>query len=85
MPWKWPKGGAVLSLNLEVSAIASLQVKAISGADRAEPLTISNLNNLIHGPQHAIIRSQLTLDLGGLKWVTSGTHGLYCRFRWSKR
>ena len=73
------------SLNLEVADIVSLQVDAIRGADRDEPVTISNLYNVIHGPEHVIARSQLTLDAGGLKWDTSGTHGLYSRFRWSNR
>ncbi len=71
------------SRTLEVADVASLQVDAIRGADRDEPVTISNLYNVIHGPEHVIARSQLTLDAGGLKWDTSGTHGLYSRFHWS--
>ena len=73
------------SRTLEVSGVSSLQVDAIRGADRDEPVTISNLYNLIHGPDHVVARSRLTLDAGGLKWDTSGTHGLYSRFRWSSR
>ena len=44
------------SLNLEVADIVSLQVDAIRGADRDEPVTISNLYNVIHGPEHVIAR-----------------------------
>ena len=46
------------SLNLEVADIASLQMDAIRGADRDEPVTISNLYNVIHGSEHVIARSQ---------------------------
>ena len=68
---------------LEVADLASLQVNAIRGASAGEPVKITNLYNVIHGPEHVIARSQVTLDAAGMKWDTSGTHGLYSRFRWS--
>ena len=68
---------------LEALGLASLEVEAVRGADREGEVTISNLFNLLHGPEHVIASSQVKLDDHGMKWDSSGTHGLYSRFRWS--
>ncbi len=74
-----------LEVSGETVRLASLQVNAIRGASRDEPVTITNLYNVIHGPEHVVARSQVALDAAGMKWDSSGTHGLYSRFRWSNR
>jgi hypothetical protein len=66
-----------------VNHVASLEVEAIRGADPEQEVTIRNLYNLIHGPEHVIARSNLSVDAQGLKWDNSGKHGLYSHFKWS--
>ncbi len=71
-----------LEVALGVSAVASLEVEAIRGADPEGVVTINNLFNLLHGPEHVVASSTVRLDDLGLRWDNSGTHGLYSRFRW---
>jgi hypothetical protein len=68
--------------SLEVGGLVSLEVEAIRGADPEGVVTINNLFNLLHGPEHVVASSQVKLDDQGLRWDNSGTHGLYSRFRW---
>lgn len=79
--FKFAKEGRKRSL--EVANVASLQVEAARGANPDEEVKITNLYNVIHGPEHTIARSNLTVDLDGFKWENKGKHGLYSRFRWS--
>lgn len=71
--------------SLEVAGLASLLVEALRGADPDEEVKITNLYNVIHGEEHTIARSNLSVDTGDLKWDNSGKHGLYSRFRWASR
>jgi hypothetical protein len=68
---------------LMVQNIASLEVQGIQGADPEQEVAISNLYSVIHGPEHVIARSNLSVDAQGLKWDNSGKHGLYSHFKWS--
>ena len=72
-----------LEVTLDVTNLASLEVEALRGADRDEEVRITNLYNVVHGPEHTIARSKLSVDAAGLRWDNSGKHGLYSRFRWS--
>jgi hypothetical protein len=71
------------SRSLRVGSLATLEVRAIRGADPDEEVRISNLYNVIHGKEHVVSRSDLTVDAGGLQWKSRGKHGLYSRFHWS--
>jgi hypothetical protein len=68
---------------LKVNNVASLEVQAIRGADPEQEVTIKNLYNVIHGPEHVIARSDLSVDAQGLKWDNRSKHGLYSHFKWS--
>jgi hypothetical protein len=69
--------------SLKVANTAFLEVAAIAGADGQEVAKITNLHNVIHGPEHTLARSNHGISDGGLDWECAGTHGLYSKFRWS--
>ena len=71
------------SRTLRVQDVASLEVQATRGADREQEVVIRNLYNVIHGAEHVIARSNVSVDVQGLKWDNSGKHGLYSHFQWS--
>ena len=71
------------SRSVKASDSLFLEVEAIRGADREGVATITNLRNVIHGPEHVMAHSKHKVDEEGLSWETEGKHGLYSRFRWS--
>ena len=70
------------SRSLKVSEQLFLEVEAIRGGDREGLATITNLRNVVHGPEHVMARSTQNVTGGGLNWVAEGKHGLYSRFHW---
>ena len=71
------------NFRLKVSDVAFLEVAAITGADREEVATLTNLKNVIHGPVHTLAHSKHGISDEGLQWDCSDTHGLYSKFSWS--
>ena len=69
--------------SLKVSGAAFLEVAAIAGADGQDTATLSNLYNVIHGPEHTLARSNHGINDEGLHWDATDTHGLYSKFSWS--
>ena len=69
--------------SLKVSDVAFLEVAAITGADKKEVATLTNLRNVIHGPVHTLAYSNHGISDEGLQWDCSDTHGLYSKFSWS--
>ncbi len=68
---------------LRVPDRASLEVEAIRGVNSEEEVKLTNLVNVIHGPEHVLARSTHRVHDEGLQWDNSGKHGLYSTFRWS--
>jgi hypothetical protein len=68
---------------LRVANVASLEVEATRGTDADQEIKITNLRNVIHGPEHILARSNHQVEAEGLKWDNRGKHGLYSHFRWS--
>jgi len=60
-----------------------MEVEAIRGADQEGVVTITNLRNVIHGPQHVMARSNIKVDDEGMSWDYQAKHGLYSKFKWS--
>ena len=71
------------NFSLKVSGAAFLEVAAIAGADGQETAKLSNVYNVIHGPEHTLARSNHGIADEGLQWDCTDTHGLYSKFRWS--
>ena len=69
--------------SLKVADTAFLEVAAIAGADGQEVAKLTNLHNVIHGPEHTLARSNHGISDEGLRWDSTGTHGLYSKFSWS--
>ena len=80
-PMEFAKEGRKFSL--KVSDAAFLEVAAIAGADGQEVAKLTNVYNVIHGPEHTLARSNHAISDEGLQWDATDTHGLYSRFRWS--
>ena len=80
-PMEFAKEGRKFSL--KVHGAAYLEVAAITGADGQEVAKLTNVHNVIHGPEHTLARSTHGIADEGLSWDCTGTHGLYSRFRWS--
>ena len=80
-PMVFAKDGRKFSL--KVSTTAYLEVAAIAGADGQEVAKLTNVYNVIHGPEHTLARSNHGIADEGLQWDSTDTHGLYSRFRWS--
>ena len=72
------------SRSMKASDRLFLEVKAIRGADREGVATITNLRNVIHGPEQVMAHSNHKVDGEGLGWEIEGKHGLYSRFRWTE-
>ena len=60
-----------------------MEVQAIRGADREGVATITNLRNVLHGPEHVLSHSNIKVDDEGMTWDYQAKHGLYSRFQWS--
>jgi hypothetical protein len=71
------------SRSVKASDRLFLAVEAIRGADREGVATITNLRNVVHGPEHVMAHSNHKVDGEGLSWEIEGKHGLYSSFRWS--
>ena len=80
-PMEFAKEGRKFSL--KVSNTAYLEVAAIAGADGQKVAKLTNVYNVIHGPEHTLARSNHGINDEGLHWDSTDTHGLYSRFRWS--
>lgn len=73
----------VRGFSLKVPGTAYLDVAAIAGADGQLVAKLSNVYNVIHGPEHTLARSNHGIADEGLAWDFTSTHGLYSKFRWS--
>ena len=71
------------SKSIKASDQLFMEVNAIRGADREGLATLSNLRNVIHGPEHVLARSNFKVDAEGLSWEEESKHGLYSKFKWS--
>ena len=60
-----------------------MELQAIRGADQDGLVTINNLRNVIHGPEHVMARSNIQIDDEGMTWDYQAKHGLYSKFKWS--
>ena len=58
-------------------------IEAIRGRDRDEPVRFVNIYNQIHDSTQVIARGATECDDGEFVFATSGTHGLWSRFRWT--
>ena len=68
---------------LRVPDRASLELQAIRGMDREAEVKLTNLFNVIHGPEHVLAHSTHHVRDQGLIWNNSGKHGLYSTFSWA--
>lgn len=71
------------SRRLSITDLLFLEVEAIRGADPETEVTLTNLRNVIHGPEHTLSRSNHRINDGELNWDNTGKHGLYSSFSWS--
>ncbi|NQW24515.1 MAG: hypothetical protein HQ475_13855 [SAR202 cluster bacterium] len=60
-----------------------MEVQAIRGADQEAVVTVNNLRNVIHGPEHVLSRSNIKVDDEGMTWDYQAKHGLYSKFKWA--
>ena len=61
----------------------NLEVEAIRGADREGVAKLTNLYNVMHGPEHVLAHSDYRVHDQTLRFDGSSKHGLYSQFRWS--
>ncbi len=57
-------------------------VTALRGNDGDHDALISNLHNVIHGPEHVLARGHTRSTNPTLSFEHERTHGLYSRFSW---
>ena len=58
-------------------------VSQIRGRDKGKPVLFENIFNQIHAPQQVIALGDADYDDGVIRFVNTGTHGLFSSFEWS--
>ncbi|HAA95513.1 MAG TPA: hypothetical protein DCE26_07465 [Dehalococcoidia bacterium] len=60
-----------------------MEFQALRGADQEGVVTLNNLRNVIHGPEHVLGRSNINVNDEGMDWDYQAKHGLYSWFKWA--
>ncbi len=58
-------------------------VSAIRGSDGDKHAVLSNLHNVIHGPEHVLAHGKTRCTDSDFNFVLQKTHGLYSNFSWT--
>ena len=81
VPMRFEDAGRVKRLS--IPDLFETTVQAIRGSDERHEAVLSNLHNVIHGPQHVLGRGKTTCTDGPFDIHNEKTHGLYSDFSWS--